>query len=212
MEQNGWARPLRDLPELRKVLTLVLDLVDPDTSGFEYRLVGTAAALAQGVQLPTGDVDILVARRDDVDRFAAALSTFPCLEPPAWLPHARQYFTHFEVEQIDVGSSTVEVPADTDTHECIGRGPWEHYVDIRFGKHVVPVVRLELRLVSELVRNRPDRYEPLIEHLRTHDVDRQLVYEAMRERGVDPARQEHVLDQLQGEPRTTWPPVDDNPC
>jgi len=81
--------------------------------------------------------------------------------------------------------------------ECIGLGPWNHYVDVRIGKRLVPVVRLELRLVSELVRNRPDRYTPLIEHMRSHGADLQLVHRAMNDRGVDPARQEHILDQLQ---------------
>jgi len=195
MSVNGWARPLRGLPELRKVLSLILDLVDP--AGFDYRLVGTGAALAQGVQLPTGDIDILVARRSDVDRFAAALAGFRCLEAPAWLPRARQYFTHFEVEEIDAGASTVEVPAETDTVECIGRGPWEHYVEVEMGRHVVPVVRLELRLVSELVRDRPDRSGPITEHLRHHGADLQLLRRSMSDRGIDPARQAKVLDQLQ---------------
>lgn len=212
MGQNSWARPLRGLSELHKVLSLVLDHVDPDASGFEYRLVGTAAALAQGVQLPTGDVDILVARRGDVDTFAAALSRFPCLEPPTWLPNARQYFTHFEIDEIDVGSSTVEIPADTGTFECIGRGPWEHYVHIRFGEHLVPVVRLELRLVSELVRNRPDRYVPLIEHMRLHGADLPLVAKAMRDRGVDPVQQQRILAQLQDEQAVGPPPANDSMC
>jgi hypothetical protein len=142
-------------------------------------------------------VDILVAQRGDVDRFAAALSEFPCLTSPVWLPDARQYFARFEVEEIDVGVSTVEQFADTDTFECIGRGPWEHYLHVGFGRHVVPVVSLELRLVSELVRDRPDRYVPLIEHMRLHGTNLQLVHKAMRERGVDRALQDRVLDQLQ---------------
>ncbi len=79
------------------------------------------------------------------------------MQPPAWLPDAGQYYTHFLVNEIDVGASTVEVPTETDTFECVGRGPWEHYLDINLGKHSVPAVVLELRLVSELLRNRPDR-------------------------------------------------------
>ncbi|MEU5950363.1 hypothetical protein ABZ793_33135 [Micromonospora sp. NPDC047465] len=71
MGQNK-ARALRDQAELRTVLSTVLDL-DPDAAGIDYRLVGTSAALLQGVELPTGDVDILVAWRDDVDTTAAAL-------------------------------------------------------------------------------------------------------------------------------------------
>jgi hypothetical protein len=66
------------------------------------------------------------ARRDDVDRFAAALFGFPCRTSPVWLADARQYFAKFQVDQIDVEISTVERPADTDTFEGIGPGPWEH--------------------------------------------------------------------------------------
>jgi hypothetical protein len=191
-----WGRPLRDRAELRDVLSLILDLF----GAFEYRLVGTGAALAQGVRLPTGDIDLLVAERGQVDRFAAALGRFRCLEPPAWLPDAHQYFTHFEVDGIDVGASTVEVPTESDAIECIGSGPWQHYVDVDLGRHTVPAVALELRLVSELIRGRPDRSAPLIEHMRAHGADVRLVRKSMEDRGIDPAQQRLVLDQLQPEP------------
>nr|BFE73548.1 hypothetical protein GCM10020092_068490 [Actinoplanes digitatis] len=62
-----------------------------------YRLVGTGAALAQGVRLPYGDIDILVARRSDVDLFAVALAGFPCLTEPVWLSEAGQYYARFAV-------------------------------------------------------------------------------------------------------------------
>lgn len=196
MAETSGGRPLSGVDELRAVLTLVLDLIDPAATGFEYRLVGTAACLAQGVQLPVGDIDILVARRSDVDRFATALAGFPWLEPPVWLPDAQQYFGHCAVDGIDVGASTVEVPTDGTAIECIGRGPWERFVDVTFGDHIVPVVRLELRLVSELVRNRPERYEPLIAHMRSHGADRQLVEQAMRDRDMDPDLRSEVLTRL----------------
>ena len=198
MDDNGTVRPVRDRAELQHVISVVLDHLDPDGSAPRYRVVGTGAALAQGVELPTGDVDILVERRDDVDRFAATLSRlgFPCLAAPVWIPESRQYFTNFAVDGIGVGASTVEVPTDTDTFECIGPGPWRHRVDIDFGRHVVPVVRLELRLVSELVRGRPDRYLPLIDHLRAHGADLDLVRRAMRDRRVDPALRQRVIAHL----------------
>jgi hypothetical protein len=197
MDENGRVRSLRDATELQKVLAVVLDHADPDGAGLEYRLVGTGAALAQGVHLPTGDVDVLVARRADVDAFAAALSEFPCLTSPVWLPDAKQYFARFEIDEIEVGFSTVERPVDSDAFECIGRGPWEHYLPIRFGRHVVPAVSLELRLATELVRDRPDRYEPLIEHLRSHGVDLPLAQRAMSDRGVNAMLQQQILDRLQ---------------
>ncbi|WP_046568454.1 hypothetical protein [Micromonospora sp. HK10] len=197
MDQNqARPRPLRDQAELRKILSTVLGQIDPDATGLGYRLVGTSAALLQGVELPAGDIDILVSRRDDVDSIAAALSRFPCLRPPVWLPDARQYFAHHQVDGIGVEASTVERPADTDALECIGAGPWQHYVQVQCGKHRVPAVRLELRLVSELYRDRPDRYLPLIDHMRVHGAELQLVQKGMAERGVQPALQARVLDLL----------------
>jgi hypothetical protein len=186
-------RPIRDRPELLKILTRLLDLLKPD---FDYRLVGTGAALAQGVNLPTGDIDILVARREDVDRFATALRGHPCLDPPQWLPPARQYFTHHTIDGIKVGASTVEVPTQSEAIECIGRAPWQHYVNVEAGNHTVPAVALELRLVSELIRDRPDRYTPLIDHMRTHGADLKLVQQSMKDRNLDPTRQREILKKL----------------
>ena len=85
-------RPFRDEADLREVLTTTLDHLDPAARGLEFRLVGTAAALLQGVALPTGDIDILFATREGVDAFAAGLSPFEVRRPPTWLAGARQYF------------------------------------------------------------------------------------------------------------------------
>ncbi|MBD5787965.1 hypothetical protein IF650_17540 [Cellulosimicrobium terreum] len=186
--------------ELDVLLSLVLDHVDPDAEGVPWRLVGTASALAQGVALPVGDVDVLVASRGDVDQAAAALSGYPCSEPPRWLPDAQQYFVRFVIGQVEVEISTVEQAVDTDTSECAGRGPWEHHVPVGFGRHVLSVVGLELRLVSEIVRERPDRYVPLLEHLRSCRADLPLVHRAMRDRGVDPAVRDRVMDRLRDVP------------
>ncbi|WP_203719053.1 hypothetical protein [Asanoa siamensis] len=183
-----------DAARLRVVLSRVLDLLATDRPA--YRLVGTAAAVAQGVDLPAGDVDILLRRRGDVDRVAAALSRFPCATAPVWLPEARQYFARFDVDGTDVELSTVEWPAGSDVCEGAGPGPWRHHVPVRMGAHVVPAVRVELRLVTELVRDRPDRYEPLLAHLRRHGADLALVRRAMRERGVDPPLRQRVDDRL----------------
>ncbi|GGL20093.1 hypothetical protein [Mangrovihabitans endophyticus] len=161
-----------------------------------YRLVGTAAARIQGVDLPTADVDVLLADRAGVDAFAATLADFACHTPPTWMPAAQQYYARFDVCGTPVELSTVERPTETDTVECAGQGPWRHYVLVDLAGHAVPAVRPELRLASELVRDRPDRYEPLIDHMLRHGADVQLTLRAARERGVDPALQEYVADRL----------------
>lgn len=196
MDPHGRARALQGPDELRRLFSLILDQVDPDTLGLAYRLVGTGAALAQGVPLPVGDVDIPVGRRGDVDRFAAGLSGFPCLDAPSGFPTRDSTSRGSGSTGPMWRSVRSSGKPDTDTFECTGRGPWEHCVRVGFGRHVVPVVRLELRLVSELVRNRPDRIAPLIEHMRVHGADLPLLQRAMSERGVEPKLQARVMEQL----------------
>ena len=163
-----------------------------------YRLVGTAAARVQGVDLPAGDIDVLLADRAGVDAFASTLAGFACHTTPVWMAAARQYFARFDLHGVPVELSTFEWPARTDTVECAGQGPWRHYVLVDVAGHAVPAVRLELRLASELVRNRPDRYEPLIDHMLRHGADVDLARRAARDRNVDPALREYVANRLSG--------------
>jgi hypothetical protein len=195
-ENNGGPRPFRDPADLRRILTVLLNLLDPHVAGLAYRLVGTGAALAQGVPLPTGDIDILMGERRDVDRFAEALSPYPCLAPPGWIAVSSQYYTSFLLDGYEVGASTVEQPTPADTFECIGTGPWTHYVELPVGGHAVAVVRLELRLVTELVRGRPDRYEPLLSFLRSRSPDLALIERAMEDRDVAAHLRKHVAARL----------------
>ncbi|TDD06132.1 hypothetical protein E1292_15755 [Nonomuraea deserti] len=160
-----------------------------------YRVVGTSAALLQGVHLPVGDIDLLATRREDVNTFAAALSSFPCLHAASWLPEASQYFANYEVNGVAVGMSTVEKQVDSDEMECVGHGPWQHYVLIRCGSYRVPVVRLELRLITELRRDRPDRYEPLLGYMGTHGFDSDLLQRAMTARRL-PAERRQLVQEL----------------
>jgi hypothetical protein len=116
--------------QLEETLITVLDHSMPACAQIEYRLVGTGAALLQDVPLPTGDVDILVKERASVDAFGSTLASFRCLVSPVWMPEARQYYAEYEVNGVGVGFSTVEVETESDGIECLGRGPWEHYVHI----------------------------------------------------------------------------------
>jgi hypothetical protein len=187
--------PLRSRAHLVETLVMVLDQAGPERPA--YRLVGSAAAVLQGVDTPAGDVDLLVARRPDVDVLAAALAAFPCRQPPTWLPDAGQYFARYHVNGADVEISTVERPTDSDAIECLGSGPWTHYVDVPCGAHTVPVVQLELRLISELVRNRLDRAALLIEHIQRGSHDRELVRRGIAATGMPLERQQAFLHQLE---------------
>jgi hypothetical protein len=107
-------RPLRDRPDLESVLRKGFDLIAPAAPGLRYRLVGTGAACLQGVDLPVGDVDLLLARRSDVDAVAAALAHLPCPAPPQWIEATRQYFACYELDGVGFSFSTLEQPCDDD--------------------------------------------------------------------------------------------------
>lgn len=190
--------PVLDQTRLRETLTMVFDHAMPACAEVEYRLVGTGAALLQGVQLPAGDIDILVKEREDVDAFGLALSPFKCLFPPTWLPEDSQYYANYEVNGVEVGISTVEVETDSDAIETFGRGPWEHFSLIPCGPYVVPTVALELRLSTELFRERPDRYNPIIQYMQVNGCDIDLIRRGMDAARLPQALRDHVLSQLEG--------------
>lgn len=181
---------------LRETLILVLGHVMPTCAHFDYRLVGTGAALLHGVLLPAADIDILVKERSGVDAFGAALSPFRCLETPAWLAETQQYYGNYEVNGVEVGISTVEIDSDSDTIETFGRGPWEHYTLIPCGHYSVPTVALELRLITELYRNRPDRYHLLIQHMQKHGCDIDLILRGILAVGLPEAQQQDIHNQF----------------
>jgi hypothetical protein len=189
--------PMLDRALLVETLTLVLDHVLPSRAGIAYRLVGTGAAMLHGVDLPVGDLDITLKERSDVDAFGVALSSFDCLEAPAWLPETRQYYANYAVNGVEVGLSTVEVETDSDTIETYGPGLWEkHYCLLPCGPYQVPTVNLELRLITELYRDRPDRYTPLIAHLREHGCDLDLVRRGLSGGRLSQDTVDRVLKQL----------------
>jgi hypothetical protein len=162
-------------PSLDRVAVLrALDGVLPylESAHDEARLVGTASSLLRGIDLPVGDVDVLLKQRATVDELSALASALGgrCLSEPAWSETAwfGQYFAQFDLAGALVGFSTVEV---SPTHpiqvgECIRHWPWQHFDVIEVGDHQVPVVASELRLQSEVVRSRSDRWRPIGDHLR----------------------------------------------
>jgi hypothetical protein len=158
-------KPNITIESLKVTLTTFFDLARDLPTKVDYRLVGTAAALLHGVRLPVNDIDLLVRNRSDVDSFGAVLTPFQCLIAPNWLPDAKQYYGNYSVNKIEIGFSTVEVDSDRDTIETYGPGPWLHYTRLSCGQYSVSAVALELRLHTELHRNRPDRYEPILQYL-----------------------------------------------
>jgi len=150
-----------------------------------YRIVGTSATLVHGLDSPARDIDLLFRNRADVDRASSALAAYST-SPPLFEVENRQYFATFNVDDVDVEFSTVEWETDSDTYECIGAGPWSHFVPLACGNVKVPVVALELRLLSEISRDREDRYLPILQHLGPRSFDRDLVLRGLADRSLTP--------------------------
>lgn len=189
---SGHASPGLDRARAAEALAAFLDQAMPDGSPIEYRIVGTAAALLQGVALPASDIDMLLRRREDVDALAAAASAFLCLQAPIWLAGSRQYFARLEVRGVVVELSTVEVATTADALETVGSGPWEHWAPVAAGRRLAPAVALELRLATEVLRARSDRVEPLLQFLLLHGCDMGLLRRALAAAGVSRERSEDI--------------------
>ncbi|MFR9727329.1 hypothetical protein ACL02R_28805 [Streptomyces sp. MS19] len=167
MEENG-TRPPRDRREPTAALRTGFALIRQAVPGLRYRLVGTAAASVQGVDLPVGDVDVLFARRRDIDAAAEALGHLPCVSPPRGIAVSRQYYACCTVDGIGFGVSTMERDCAEDGWENQGPGPWRHHVTVDRDGPRPDRVRLELRLTTGFLRDRPDRHRPPLAHLRAH--------------------------------------------
>lgn len=198
-ESGHQARPLLNESQLTRTLVQILDRVQPILTQVEYRLIGSGAALLYGVELPATDIDILVKERRAVDLFAQALAPFRCITPPIYLEGQRQYRAEFLVDGIKVDILTVEIETQSDAIETYGPGPWLHYEYLPCEGYMIPTVRLELRLITELGRGREDRYCPILEFLRCYGCDAELVCRAMEALGMDDTLQRNVLIQLSGE-------------
>ena len=85
-----------------------------------------------------------------------------------------------------VGSQTRSTPG----------GPWLHYKTVPVSGFAVPVARLEIRVVTELFRDRKDRSEPLLAHMQETGCDLDLVEQALEEARLPTNVRESVLLRL----------------
>lgn len=169
--------------QLRDTLATVLDLVERE-GNFDYRLIGTAADLLRGVPLQPSDVDFLVKTRAEIDTFGRALAAFRCLTPPTWLECGGQYYAAYEVDGVEVDASTVETPTESGFIEARGSGPWTHFREIEVGERSIKAVAPELRLATELSRDRQDRANLIAHWLHDHGHDATLLANALDAYGI----------------------------
>jgi hypothetical protein len=187
---------------LLEVLCEILPNLQAVLRDVDYRLVGTASTLLVGCELPVGDVDFLMRDRHHVNVFADALSSHDCLVLPTflqWSPPPRetgQYWCRYSIGGVCIEASTVEVATESDCVEVAGSGPWNHYVNLAVGAHFLPTIRIELRLATELSRNRVQKYEPIVDWMIENGCDLTLLKRDMKACGVPAERQHDVLSRL----------------
>ena len=188
--------PVVESQRLLDVLTSVLDAAQDVLSSDRYRLVGTTASILHGAATASKGVDFLMRDRDGVDDLHLALSTFRIDTPPTYLADDEQYWASYFVDGVHVGVTTTEWKPEGSVIEASGEGPWQHFSIIPHGQHQVPTVKLELRLVTEIFRNRADRIEPLMAFMRQQGCDLNLVKQGLTERGIPAQHQTKVMAQL----------------
>lgn len=154
------------------------------------RVVGTASSALRGIELPVGDVDILAKDPDAVDDLVAATAS----KPATWTetPFGRQYLANHSVAGVSVQFSTVEsnVRGRKRLAECVGETPWRYFSLVDVDGRPVPVVASELRLASDLLRGRDDRWRPIAADLVAHGYDSDLLAQAVV------GFPQHMLDDL----------------
>ena len=66
--------------------------------------------------------------------------------------------------------------------EKSGHGPWEHYRLIASGKYGIPVVDLELRLMTEVLRDRKDRINSILKYLKKNGFNKEVMKRILSEK------------------------------
>ena len=143
------------------------------------RVVGTASSALRGIDLPVADVDILARDRNAVDELAAASGSRPATLVET--PFGHQYLADHQLAGVPVQFSTVESrnTGRERVAECVGETPWRYFSVVEVAGRSVPVVASELRLASDLMRGREDRWRPIAAHLLITGFDPELLSRAV---------------------------------
>ncbi len=166
-------------------LQIILHKIQASRVKINFRLIGTAAAQIRGITIPTADIDLLAESRKDVDAFIEIFRDFIDSESPKWFNCSNQYYASFQIDSTRVEISTVEIDSRLDIMETFGHGPWIHYSMISIGEYEIPAVALELRLISEVLRERTDRIYPIVDYLKQNSLNTDLLKRTLSENRPD---------------------------
>lgn len=106
-----------------------------------------------------------------------------CDAGPRWIdtPFGSQYIADYHIGRVLIEFSTVElsVPDPSYVAECAGDAPWLHFDSVDIEGYAIPVVASELRLLSDVMRRRADRWLPIASFLAQHGYDERLMSAVM---------------------------------
>ncbi len=171
-----------------------------ETTSAQWMLVGSAASAVHGVDLSPGDIDVLARTPKDVTTLAAVLPSrdLPVrgdLDPQTFLSTKDEPVVRFgggwTFGRWFLDGETVEAAHIAGVHgrltETSGREVWRHRRLIRWRGRLLPIVPLEVQLVTMVSRELDERVRAAAECLRHNGYDEHLVRRAARDRGLDPA-------------------------
>jgi hypothetical protein len=96
-------------------------------------------------------------------------------------PFGHQYLAEGELGGVPVQVSTVEssLGGRRRLAECVGEAPWRYFSLVDVAGRPLPLVASELRLASDLMRGRDDRWRPIAAHLLATGFDVELLGQAV---------------------------------
>jgi hypothetical protein len=200
-----FAEERKDQMSWLEALETFCDLYERSNSDVQWIVVGSVGSVLQGAEMTPNDLDLYVQHEDDLKQLASMMEPFhlksKCELPysdRAWHSSAEEpYFTQtfpsgfswmkgkweiagFPIEIVHIAQSAgIPDSADGEGIWEGGRHIWSLARRIRFATYEVPVVPLEIQLESNFRRNRPDRANAIIQTLKKHGFDRELLEKAL---------------------------------
>ena len=197
MNRGGRAIVVRQFSD---ILRDVLDCISTVISAEQYLLCGTAAGLFQGVFQPVRDINLLAKTRTQVDDFSHALRIYPQVEKPIYTESEKLYRATHLIRGVEVSMTALDTSQEDSENMVTSLSPWDYYTEVKIDSHTIRTEALELRLASEIARERPRHYLPLIKHLQKHGADVDLAQRAMAAKAIANDTMRKVISQIRNEP------------
>jgi DNA-binding transcriptional MerR regulator len=181
------------------ILMDIFDCISPVIPEDQYLLCGTAAGLFQGVFQPVRDINLLTKAHKQVNGFAQAMHNFPQVLKPTYFESKKLYCTTHLIRGVEVSMAALDDYRDDAEKGDTFLNPWDHFSELQIGSYTIRAEALELRLATEIARERPRHYQPLIKHMQKHGADLELAQRAMSAKAISNNTVKKVISQIQNE-------------